>query len=59
MKVVSLLEAMPGVGKVRARQIMDRLQIAEGRRVRGLGHNQRQASKPSSPQRENVPAPAR
>ena len=43
IRVVSLLEAMPGVGKVRARQIMDRLQIAEGRRVRGLGHNQRQA----------------
>ena len=43
IKVVSLLEAMPGVGKVRAKQIMERLQIAENRRVRGLGSNQRQA----------------
>ena len=43
MKVSSLLEAMPGVGKVRARQIMERLGIAESRRVRGLGANQRSA----------------
>jgi hypothetical protein len=43
MKVSALLEAMPGVGKVRAAQIMVRLEIAEGRRVRGLGSNQRAA----------------
>lgn len=43
MKVSALLEALPGVGKVRARQIMDRLGIAESRRVRGLGANQRAA----------------
>jgi S13-like H2TH domain len=43
MKVSSLLESLPGVGKVRARQIMDRLNIAESRRVRGLGTNQRAA----------------
>lgn len=43
MKVSALLEAMPGVGKVRAKQIMDRLGIAESRRVRGLGANQRAA----------------
>lgn len=43
IKVVSLLESMPGVGKVRAAQIMERLGIAEGRRVRGLGHQQRAA----------------
>lgn len=42
-KVASLLEAIPGVGKVRRIQIMDRLGIHEGRRVRGLGENQRQA----------------
>jgi len=41
MKVFSLLTAMPGVGKVRAAQIMGRLSIAESRRVRGLGVNQR------------------
>ncbi len=40
MKVSALLESMPGVGKVRARQIMERLGIAETRRVRGLGINQ-------------------
>lgn len=43
MKVSALLESMPGVGKVRAKQIMDRLNIAESRRVRGLGANQRSA----------------
>ena len=40
MKVSALLESLPGVGKVRAKQIMDRLGIAETRRVRGLGTNQ-------------------
>jgi hypothetical protein len=41
MKVSALLESMPGVGKVRAKQIMEKLGIAESRRVRGLGANQR------------------
>ncbi len=40
MRVVDLLQSMPGVGKVRARQIMERLGIAESRRVRGLGTKQ-------------------
>jgi transposase len=40
MRVSALLESMPGVGKVRARQIMDELGISESRRVRGLGANQ-------------------
>ena len=40
MKVTALLESLPGVGKVRARKIMDELGIAETRRVRGLGDNQ-------------------
>ena len=43
MKVSALLESLPGVGKVRAKQIMERLGIAESRRVRGLGANQRTA----------------
>ncbi|NYE48683.1 ribosomal protein S13 [Spinactinospora alkalitolerans] len=43
MKVSALLESLPGVGKVRAKQIMERLNIAESRRVRGLGANQRAA----------------
>jgi transposase len=40
MKVTELLESMPGVGRVRARAIMDEVGIAESRRVRGLGTNQ-------------------
>ncbi|WP_084678071.1 integration host factor, actinobacterial type [Actinopolymorpha alba] len=40
MRVLDLLCAMPGVGKVRARQIMERIGISETRRVRGLGDNQ-------------------
>ncbi len=43
MKVSALLEALPGVGKVRAGQIMGRLEIAESRRLRGLGDRQRKA----------------
>jgi hypothetical protein len=40
MRVVDLLQSMPGLGKVRARQVMERLGIAESRRVRGLGSKQ-------------------
>jgi hypothetical protein len=40
MKVSALLESLPGVGKVRARQIMEEIGISESRRVRGLGSNQ-------------------
>ena len=43
MKVAALVQSMPGVGKVRAGQIMERLAIDPNRRVRGLGANQRQA----------------
>ena len=43
MPVCDLLRAMPGVGEVRAKQIMGNLGIAESRRVRGLGSNQRAA----------------
>ena len=40
MKVSALLESMPGVGRIRARQIMSEIGISETRRVRGLGNNQ-------------------
>lgn len=43
LKVVSLLESLPGVGKVKARKIMEEIGIAENRRVQGLGIQQRQA----------------
>lgn len=41
MRVVDVLEAMPGVGEVTAAQIMDDIGIASSRRVQGLGHRQR------------------
>ena len=40
MRVSELLQSMPGIGKVRAEQVMDRLSISRTRRVRGLGVNQ-------------------
>lgn len=43
MKVSSVLEALPGVGKKRAQSIMERLDISATRRVRGLGSKQRDA----------------
>ncbi len=43
LRVIDLLQSMPGVGKVRAKEIMDRIGIAESRRLRGLGANQVQA----------------
>ena len=42
MKVSALLESLPGVGRVRATQIMDEIGISHSRRVRGLGANQSQ-----------------
>ncbi len=41
-KVSAVLEALPRVGKVRARKMMERLDISPSRRVRGLGANQRE-----------------
>jgi hypothetical protein len=43
MKVLTVLESLPGLGKVKARRLMDELQISENRRVRGLGTQQREA----------------
>ena len=43
MKVVAVLEAMPGVGKVRAQKLIEQLEISPARRVRGLGAKQREA----------------
>ena len=43
MKVVAVLEAMPGVGKIKAQRLMDKLAISPSRRVRGLGVKQREA----------------
>lgn len=43
LKVVSLLESLPGVGKVKARKLMDEIGIADNRRVQGLGAQQKSA----------------
>jgi Holliday junction resolvasome RuvABC DNA-binding subunit len=43
MRVSAVIEALPGIGKVRAERLMHELKISDGRRVRGLGGNQRRA----------------
>ncbi|MDO5117625.1 MAG: integration host factor, actinobacterial type [Eggerthellaceae bacterium] len=40
MKVATLIETLPGFGKAKAAKIMAELQIAESRRLRGLGERQ-------------------
>ena len=43
LRVSAVLQALPGIGKIRATQIMEKLKIAESRRLRGLGDQQRKA----------------
>ncbi len=43
MKVSDVLEAMPNTGKVKARKLMEKLDISASRRLRGLGARQRAA----------------
>ena len=43
LSVSAVLQSMPGIGKVRAMQIMEKLKIAESRRLKGLGEQQRKA----------------
>ncbi|MDZ7733456.1 MAG: integration host factor, actinobacterial type [Acidimicrobiia bacterium] len=43
MKVVAVLESLPGVGKVKARRTMGDIGISESRRLQGLGEQQRAA----------------
>ena len=43
LKVLALLESMPGIGKVKARRVMSDIGISETRRVQGLGEQQRKA----------------
>lgn len=43
MRVAQILEALPGVGKATAADIIDELGISPTRRVRGLGHLQKRA----------------
>ena len=43
MKVSTLIETLPGYGKAKAEKLMKEFQIAESRRLRGLGDRQREA----------------
>lgn len=41
MKVLAVLESLPGLGKVKARRLMEEVGISETRRLHGLGDQQR------------------
>ena len=43
MKVLAVIESLPGVGKVKARRTMEEIGISDTRRVKGLGQQQRKA----------------
>ncbi len=51
MRVLDLLQSLPGLGEVRARKVLDRLGIAASRRVRGLGPKQVEALEREFPRR--------
>jgi hypothetical protein len=40
-KVLTILESLPGLGKVKARRLLDEIGIADTRRLQGLGENQK------------------
>jgi len=43
IKVSAVLASMPRIGKIKSKRLMERLGIAENRRIRGLGERQRAA----------------
>ena len=43
IKVISLIESLPGYGKAKATKLLEELGISETRRVKGLGDRQRVA----------------
>lgn len=43
IKVSAVLVSMPRTGKIKSKRMMERLGIAENRRIRGLGERQRAA----------------
>jgi hypothetical protein len=43
LKVSAALTSLPGLGKVKAARLMERLGIADSRRLRGLGAKQKEA----------------
>jgi transposase len=42
-KVLTVLESMPGLGKVKAKRLLASLNISLSRRIQGLGKHQREA----------------
>ncbi|WP_375425089.1 integration host factor, actinobacterial type [uncultured Friedmanniella sp.] len=55
-KVVDVLKSLPRVGAVRASRVMERLDIAANRRLRGLGKHQTAALIAEFPATSAVPA---
>ena len=51
MKIIAVLESLPGLGKVKAHRLMEEVGISESRRVKGLGANQRQSLFDKLPER--------
>ena len=43
MKVLTVLESLPRLGKVKARRLMDEIGISDSRRIQGLGSKQRES----------------
>jgi hypothetical protein len=41
MKVLAVLESLPGLGKVKARRLLEECEISDTRRLQGLGEQQR------------------
>ena len=42
IKVLAVLESLPGLGKVKARRVLDEAGVSETRRVQGLGAHQKE-----------------
>ena len=42
MKVLAVLESLPGLGKVKSRRLLEECDVSETRRIQGLGRNQRE-----------------
>ena len=42
MRVVTILESLPGIGKIKAASLMENCDIALSRRMKGLGRSQAQ-----------------
>ena len=40
-KIAAILVSLPGLGKIKAKRLMEEYKIAENRRIRGLGVRQR------------------